>query len=208
ARVDDMATVGIVGRIYYTFSFDAAAGTEAAPVKVTERPLSGSIVLTVDDWSDLDEPKLYNMRVSLDGVVLREEVRYQQTGIYVTYTVKEAPADWTEAMKNSLLYPNREAKWHGLYLEYRLGQEGEWTAVGHENHGNFGEQTGILPIFPSDYERVKQEGCALRLTEYYGTGFNGQPIGEDWRYDIDFGATSMNFDLAPQELGTFETPLP
>ncbi|MBQ6865297.1 MAG: hypothetical protein IJO15_00530 [Clostridia bacterium] len=208
ARVDDMATVGIVGRIYYTFSFDAAAGTEAAPVKVTERPLSGSIVLTVDDWSDLDEPKLYNMRVSLDGVVLREEVRYQQTGIYVTYTVKEAPADWTEAMKNSLLYPNREAKWHGLYLEYRLGQEGEWTAVGHENHGNFGEQTGILPIFPSDYERVKQEGCALRLTEYYGTAFNGTPIDENWELAIGSGSMTLDFDLASQELMTLEIPLP
>ena len=126
----------------------------------------------------------------------------------MTYTVEKAPTDWTEAMKNSLLYPNREGKWYGLYLDYRLGREGEWLSVGHENHNNFGENTIILPIFPSDYEQVKKEGCTLRLTEYYGTGFNGQPIGEDWRYDIPFGASSMNFDLAPQELGTFEIPLP
>ena len=207
-RVEDMNPIGNVGKLYYTFSFDAAAAKEASKPMVTLRPLSGSIVLTVDDWSDLDHPRLYNQRVSLDGVVLREEVRYKQTGVYVTYTVEKAPTDWTEAMKNSLLYPNREGKWHGLYLDYRLGREGEWLSVGHENHNNFGENTIILPIFPSDYEQVKKEGCTLRLTEYYGTGFNGQPIGEDWRYDIPFGASSMNFDLAPQELGTFEIPLP
>ncbi len=208
ARVDDMAPVGIVGRIYYTFSFDAGAAKEASTAAVTLRPLSGSIVLTVDDWSDLDHPRLYNKRVSLDGVVLREEVRYKQTGVYVTYTVEKAPADWTEAMKSSLLYPNREGKWYGLFVDYRLGREGAWLPVGHENHNNFGESTIILPIFPSDYEQVKKEGCTLRLTEYYGTGLNGQPVGEDWRYDIPFGASSMNFDLAPQELGTFEIPLP
>ena len=207
-RVEDMNPIGNVGKLYYTFSFDAAAAKEASKPMVTLRPLSGSIVLTVDDWSDLDHPRLYNQRVSLDGVVLREEVRYKQTGVYVTYTVEKAPTDWTEAMKNSLLYPNREGKWHGLYLDYRLGREGEWLSVGHENHNNFGENTIILPIFPSDYEQVKKEGCTLRLTEYYGTGFNGQPIGEDWRYDIPFGASSMNFDLTPQELGTFEIPLP
>lgn len=207
-RVEDMNPIGNVGKLYYTFSFDAAAAKEASKPMVTLRPLSGSIVLTVDDWSDLDHPRLYNQRVSLDGVVLREEVRYKQTGVYVTYTVEKAPTDWTEAMKNSLLYPNREGKWHGLYLDYRLGREGEWLSVGHENHNNFGENTIILPIFPSDYEQVKKEGCTLRLTEYYGTGFNGQPVGEDWCYDISFGASSMNFDLAPQELGTFEIPLP
>ncbi len=207
-RVEDLNPIGNVGKLYYTFSFDAGAAKAAATPAVTLRPLSGSIVLTVDDWSDLDHPRLYNKRVSLDGVVLREEVRYKQTGVYVTYTVEKAPADWTEAMKSSLLYPNREGKWYGLFVDYRLGREGAWLPVGHENHNNFGESTIILPIFPSDYEQVKKEGCTLRLTEYYGTGFNGQPIGEDWRYDIDFGATSMNFDLAPQELGTFEIPLP
>ena len=169
ARVDDMATVGIVGRIYYTFSFDAAAG---------------------------------------DGVVLREEVRYKQTGVYVTYTVQEAPADWTEAMKNSLLYPNREGKWHGLYLDYRLGSEGEWLAVGHENHGNFGENTIILPIFPSDYETAKEQGCTLRLAEYCTTAFNGASVGEDWNYSIPSGSASMQMDLGAQPILEVTLPLP
>ena len=207
-RVEDLNPIGNVGKLYYTFSFDAGAAREASKPAVTLRPLSGSIVLTVDDWSDLDKPKLYNQRVSLDGVVLREEVRYQQTGVYVTYTVQEAPADWTEAMKNSLLYPNREGQWHGLYLEYRLGSEGEWLPVGHENHNDFGENTIILPIFPSDYEQVKAQGCTLRLAEYYGTALNGEPIAEDWKMVLGEGSMSLNFDLAPQELGAFEIPLP
>ena len=207
-RVEDLNPIGNVGKLYYTFSFDAGAAREASKPVVTLRPLSGSIVLTVDDWSDLDHPKLYNQRVSLDGVVLREEVDYQQTGIYVTYTVKEAPASWTEAMKNSLLYPNREGKWHGLYLEYRIGQEGEWLPVGHENHGNFGEQTVILPIFPSEYEKAKAEGVTLRLAEYRTIAFNGTPVGEDWRYDISSGASSMQMDLQAQELMEIPVPLP
>ena len=208
ARVDDMATVGIVGRIYYTFSFDAAAGLDVAPAKVTERKLSGSYVLTVDDWTDPDKPRMYNRRVSLDGVVLKEEIRYRQTGVYVTYTVKEAPTDWAEAMKSSLLYPNREGKWHGLFIEYRIGPEGEWLPVGHENWGKFGENTVILPIFPSEYEKARAEGVTLRLTEYCGTALNGTPIGEDWAMDIPAGSMTWNFDLAAQELGVFEIPLP
>ncbi len=208
ARVDDMAIVGIVGRIYYTFSFDAAAGTEVAPPQIAERKLSGSIVLTVDDWTDPDKPSLYNRRVSLDGVVLREEIHYKQTGIYVTYTVKEAPESWTEAMKTSLLHPNREAKWHGLYLDYRLGREGEWTASGHENHGNFGENVVILPIFPSEYEKAKEQGVTLRLAEYFTTAFNGSPVGEDWQYNIASGSNEMRMDLQAQPLLEITVPLP
>ena len=208
ARVDDLAPIGNVAKLFYTFSFDAAAGTEVAPAVVTERKLSGSYVLTVDDWTDPSQPKYYNKRVSLDDVVLKEEIRYRQTGVYVTYTVDKAPADWTEAMKTALLYPNREGKWHGLYIEYRIGQEGEWLPVGHENWGKFGENTVILPIFPSEYEKAKAEGVTLRLSEYYGTGFNGTPIGEDWAMDIPAGAMTLDFTLEPQELAIIELPLP
>ena len=208
ARVEDLAPIGNVAKLFYTFSFDAAAGTEVAPAQVTERKLSGSYVLTVDDWTDPDKPRMYNRRVRLDGVVLKEEIRYRQTGVYVTYTVKEAPTDWAEAMKSSLLYPNREGKWHGLYIEYRIGQEGEWLPVGHENWGKFGENTVIVPIFPSEYEKAKEQGVTLRMTEYYGTALNGTPIGEDWTMDIPSGSMTLDFDLAGQELATVELPLP
>ena len=208
ARVDDMASIGILGRIYYTFSFDVSAGADVAPAQVTERKLSGSAVLTVDDWTDPMKPRLYNQRVSLDEVALKEEVHYRQTGVYVTYTVQSAPAGWTEPLTNALLYSNRTGDWHGIYIQYRIGQEGEWLDVGHENHGNFGESVVILPIFPSEYEKAKAEGVYLRLTEYYGTALNGEPIAEDWKMVLGEGSMSLNFDLAPQELGVFEIPLP
>ena len=208
ARVDDMATIGILGRIYYTFSFDVAAGTDVAPAVVTERKLFGSAVLTVDDWTDPNKPRLYNQRVSLDEVALKEEVRYRQTGIYVTYTVKEAPAGWTDTLKYALLYPNREGNYHGLYIEYRIGQEGDWLPCGHENHGNFGENVNILPIFPSEYEKAKAQGVYLRLTENYGTALNGDPIAEDWKMVLGEGAMSLDFTVAPQELATVELPMP
>lgn len=205
ARVEDLAPIGNVAKLFYTFSFDVGASVEVAPARITERKLSGSTVLTVDDWSDPDKPRMYNQRVSLDGWVLKEEIHYRQTGVYVTYRVQEAPSD---IYANALLYPNREGKWHGLYIEYRIGQDGEWLAAGHENYGYFAENTVILPIFPSEYEKAKAEGVTLRLTEYHGVGFNGVPIGEDWKMDIPAGAMTMNFELASQELATIELPLP
>ncbi len=208
ARVDDLAPIGNVAKLYYTFSFDVGAGTDAAPAVVNERKLTGSYVLTVDDWTDPDKPKYYNQRVSLDGVTLREEIHYRQTGVYVTYSVAAAPANWTEAMKTALLYPNREGKWHGLYIQYRIGPKGEWLPVGHENWGKFGENTVIVPIFPSEYEKAKAQGVTLRLTEYYGTALNGTPIAEDWTMDIPAGSFTMDLTVEGQEIGTFELPLP
>ncbi len=208
ARVDDLAPIGNVAKLFYTFSFDVGAGTEVAPAVVNERKLSGSAVLTVDDWSDPNKPRMYNKRVSLDGVALKEEIHYRQTGIYVTYTVDKAPTDGNEALANAIIYPNGEGKWHGLYIEYRIGQEGEWLPVGHENWGKFGERTVILPIFPSEYEKAKQQGVTLRLTECYGTALNGTPISEDWTMDIPAGAMTLDFTLEDQELAVIELPLP
>ena len=208
ARVDDMASIGILGRIYYTFSFDVSAGADVAPAQVTERKLSGSAVLTVDDWTDPMKPRLYNQRVSLDEVALKEEVHYRQTGVYVTYTVQSAPAGWTEPLTNALLYSNREGNYHGIYIQYRIGQEGEWLDVGHENHGNFGESVAILPIFPSEYEKAKAEGVYLRLTECYGTALNGEPIAEDWQMVYGEGAMSLDFTVKGQEIGVFQLPMP
>ena len=54
----------------------------------------------------------------------------------------------------------------------------------------------------------RAEGVTLRLTEYYGTAFNGTPIGEDWTMDIPAGAMTLDFELAAQEIGTFELPMP
>ena len=111
-------------------------------------------------------------------------------------------------MNSSLPYPTRDSMWHGVFIQYRSGPEGQWLPVGHENGGKFGENTVIVPIFPSEYEKAKAEGVTLRMTEYYGTALNGTPIGEDWTMDIPAGSMTWNFDLAAQELATVELPLP
>ena len=57
-------------------------------------------------------------------------------------------------------------------------------------------------------KKAKAEGVTLRLTEYYGTALNGTSIGEDWAMDIPAGAMTLDFELAAQEIGTFELPMP
>ena len=40
--------------------------------------------------------------------------------------------------------------------------------------------TVILPIFPSDYEALKQQGVTLRLTLHAVDSFNDEPGGDTW----------------------------
>ena len=209
AKVEDMNRIGDVAVLSFTFTFDVGAAREASKPAVTLRPLSGSVVLTVDDWSDPNKPPVYyNKRVSLDGVVLREEAVYRQTGVYVTYTVESAPEGWTEQYTNALLYPNRYGESIGLTVRYRIGSDGEWALPGYENESPFGKFTCIVPIFPSDYETVKQQGVTLSLTNSFCTAFNGTPVGEDWRYDIPWGSSEMRMDPLSQPIAEFPLPLP
>lgn len=208
AKVEDMNRIGDVAVLSFTFTFDVGAAQEASKPAVTLRPLSGSVVLTVEDWSGESGPVFYNQRVSLDGVVLREEAVYRQTGVYVTYTVESAPEGWTEQYTNALLYPNHYGESTGLTVRYRIGSDGEWAFPGHENHGPFGRFTCIVPIFPSDYETVKQQGVTLSLTNSFCTAFNGTPVGEDWRYDVPWGSSEMRMDPQVQPIAEFPLPLP
>lgn len=209
AKVEDMNRIGDVAVLSFTFTFDAGAAQEASKPVVTLRPLSGSVVLTVDDWSDPNKPPVYyNKRVSLDGVVLREEAVYRQTGVYVTYTVESAPDGWSELYTNALLHPNHYGESTGMTVKYRVGSDGEWAFPGHESYGPFGKFTCIVPIFPSDYETVKQQGVTLSLTNSFCTAFNGTPVGEDWRYDVPWGSSEMRMDPQVQPIAEFPLPLP
>lgn len=208
ARVDDLAVIGQVAVLSYTFTFDAAAAREAAEPQVTLRPLSGSIVLTVENWSDPSRPEFFNKRVDLDGVVLREEIHYRQTGIYVTYAVESAPSWWTEVYTHALLWPNHYGESKGLSLMFQVG-DSEWAFAGAESSGTFGRFTGILPIFPSDYETVRREGVTLQLMNYCATGINGTPVGEDWQLNLSInGQGTIQLTVAKQPLLMAELPLP
>ena len=181
-NVDSMAHVGLLGTVYYTFSFDLDEALKAAnaDTRTAERRLSGHAVLTQEEGE-----RMWNTPVDLDGVVLAESVSFRSTGVYLSYRVKEAPADWTEQMRRALLFPtNEKGKFEGLSVSYTLGgdenvYEPNFPEVMAQADGTFA-YTVILPIFPSDYEALKQQGVTLRLTLHAVDSFNDEPVGDIW----------------------------
>lgn len=181
-NVDSMAHVGLLGTIYYTFSFDLDEALKAAnaDTRTVERRLSGHAVLTVEEGE-----RMWNTPVDLDGVVLAESVSFRSTGVYLSYRVKEAPADWTEQMRRALLFPtNEKGKFEGMSVSYTLGgdenvYEPSFPEVMAQEDGTFA-YTVILPIFPSDYEALKQQGVTVRLTLHAVDSFNDEPVGDTW----------------------------
>ena len=181
-NVDDMAHVGLLGTIYYTFSFDVDEALKAAngDTRTAERRLSGRAVLTQEEGE-----RMWNTPVNLDGVVLEERASFRSTGIYLSYRVKEAPADWTAWMKRCLLSPSNErGKFEGLSVSYTLGgdenvYEPSFPEVMAQDDGTFA-YTVILPIFPSDYEALKAQGVTVRLTLHAVDFFNNEPVGDTW----------------------------
>ena len=180
-NVDDMAHIGTLGTIYYTFSFDLDGALKAtnADTAAHERRLSGRAVLT------MDYDTMWNQPVNLDGVVLEETASFRSTGVYLSYRVKEAPADWTAQMRRSLLDPtNERGKFQGMSVSYTLGgdetvYEPSFPEVVAQEDGTWA-YTVVLPIFPSDYETLKQRGVTLRLTLHAVDSFNDEPVGDTW----------------------------
>ena len=207
-NVDDMAHVGLLGTIYYTFSFDVDGALAAtnADTRTAQRPLSGSAVLT------MDYDTMWNQPVNLDGVVLEETASFRSTGIYLSYRVKEAPADWTAWMKRCLLSPtNEKGKFEGLSVSYTLGgddtvYEPSFPEVTAQGDGTFA-YTVILPIFPSDYEALKQQGVTVCLTLHAVDSFNGQPVDDTWSV-AEFPEDGWDTTTNPQPLLSFPLDLP
>ena len=207
-NVDDMAHVGLLGTIYYTFSFDVdgALAVTNASTAAHERPLSGSAVLT------MDYDTMWNQPVSLDGVVLEETASFRSTGVYLSYRVKEAPADWTAQMRRSLLDPtNERGKFQGMSVSYTLGgdetvYEPSFPEVVAQEDGTFA-YTVILPIFPSDYEALKQRGVTVRLTLHTVDSFDGEPVGEAWK-QTTFPENGWDITTGAKPLASFPLDLP
>ena len=207
--VDNMAHIGELAYITYSFAFDASAGADIAEPIVTERALSGSVVLTLEDRNGRE----YNERVSLDGVVLLETLNFRSTGVYVTYRIKSAPEGWTDAHTLALMQPSFESAGHyGLTVACApkgSANEDEILLPGYPSGGVGREYVGILPIFPSDYERVKAGDWEIRLGYRYVAAFNDAPVGEDWhippKAGVDYG-----YDLltAVEPIASFDLKLP
>ena len=208
-NVDDMAHVGLLGTIYYTFSFDVDGALAAtnADTRTTERHLSGNAVMTMDF-----DGAMWNQPVSLDGVVLEETASFRSTGVYLSYRVKEAPADWTTQMRRALLDPTNEmGKFQGMSVSYTLGgddtvYEPSFPEVMIQEDGTLA-YTVVLPLFPSDYESLKAQGVTVRLTLHTVDSFNEVPVGETWR-QTTFPEDGWDITTSAQPLTSFPLDLP
>ena len=207
-NVDDMAHIGLLGTIYYTFSFDldGALAATNANTKTIERRLSGNAVLT------MDYDTMWNQPVNLDGVVLEETTSFRSTGVYLSYRVKEAPVDWTAQMRRSLLDPtNEKGKFQGMSVSYTLGgddtvYEPAFPEVVVQEDGTFA-YTVILPLFPSDYEVLKQRGVTVRLALHAVNSFNEEPVGDTWK-QTTFPENGWDITTSYQSLLSFPLELP
>ncbi len=204
ARVSDMGFAGLLAKIRYTFTFDASAGADVAEPVVTERALFGSFTL-----SCYENGVCRNKPVSLDGVVLEETVHYRSTGIYVTYRVKSVPDGWTDRDTDALMRPNK-GQWIGLSIACAPtgGDAGEALSPGYPNSIADGEYICILPIFPSDYARVKAAGYELRLGLRCVDTFNGEPVGDDWQMPEDPKNENREVGIREQPIASFPLQLP
>lgn len=207
--VDNMAHIGELAYITYSFAFDASAGADIAEPIVTERALSGSVVLTLEDRNGRE----YNERVSLDGVMLLETLNFRSTGVYVTYRIKSAPEGWTDARILALMQPSFESAGHyGLTLSCApkgSANEDEILLPGYPSGGAGREYVGILPIFPSDYEKVKAGDWEIRLGYRYVAAFNDAPVGEDWHIPPEAGVDyGYDFLTAVEPIASFDLKLP
>ena len=155
---------------------------------------------------------MWNQPVSLDGVVLEETASFRSTGVYLSYRVKEAPADWTTQMRRSLLDPtNERGKFQGLSVSYTLGgddtvYEPSFPEVMVQDDGTLA-YTVVLPLFPSDYEALKQQGVTVRLTLHTVDSFNEVPVGETWR-QTTFPEDGWDITTSAQPLISFPLDLP
>ena len=180
-RVDDMGSMGLLAKMRCAFTIDASAGADVREPIVTERALAGTYTLTVMD----KDFGLKNMAVSLDGVVLEETVSFRNTGIYVTYKVKSAPESWTEDMRSALLQPSSGSGSFGMSATYmpdcsKANANDEPQKPGFPNGLPLGEISWILPIFPSDYEHLRETGYGITLSLCCVDTCNGEKAGDDW----------------------------
>ena len=67
--------------------------------------------------------------------------------------------------------------------------------------------TVVLPLFPSDYESLKQRGVTVRLTLHTVDSFNGEPVGDTWK-QTSFSENGWDITTSAQPLVSFPLDLP
>ncbi len=206
-KVDDMGHIGLLATITYTFTFEADTGAQDASVTVTERALSGRVTLSIER----PDNRYVNMPADLSGVVLEETVDCRTTGVYVTYRIRSAPDSWTEEMLAALLSPSFESpQFAGFSAMYVADRSDPGCVPVRPEHadGKKGEITLILPVFPSDYDRVRQTGYGLELGFRCIDSFEEKPVGESWSGQPTDPEEGWDIGSREQPLLSVMLPLP
>ena len=200
--VDDMnPAIATVAVITHTFSFDAAAVSEAAEPLMLEIPLSGRHRMTVGTWDEAQRTYVErNESVNLNGASLGLKIQYRSTGIYLTASFVQEPKGWTETQTNAFLSFGSDTD-PGLSVRYTV--DGQTYAA--QPGFNQGRGVWLLPIFPSDYEAIDSVSVELRLNRI--ARVNGRAVGQDWTRvwsEEVFGRTETEAD----RLHTGSLPIP
>lgn len=210
--IPERAAIAVID---FTFTFDAAAGKPVAEEKHVSIALSGEHVLTMESWNEGDRgdannhPNLTmkNAVLSLDGVVLDGAVEYRPTGIYVTFSIKEAPSSWTDYEKNSLLFAIdslRSLDVPGVVCRINGDEVVPLEAI--VDYASSDKVCVLLPVYPSDYASVSS--LALDVYLYRIVAANGSEPTDDWSFTFDDNSSLHIDQTASDLLGSIEIPIP
>lgn len=162
--IDDMGSVGNIARIIHTFTFDTTAGNATERISASaSQSDGGSVPVTVTDW---DEGSMYNRSLPLDGLTLRAEADFGSAGIYVRVSAESYPAGWTEAERTSFFCPGEKQDRNGLSFDLYVNDEFVKTLLPRDSSP--GEINLELPVFPSDYDSIRQIRLRPAVTHLVG----------------------------------------
>lgn len=204
-----------VAIITHTFAFDTTKGnTQSAASNEQIVPLSGETYLSVFDY-DMDPEAEFagtvaTKKVSLDGVKLRVLTEYLPTGIRVTITPAEIPADWQPNMSVALLSmtdrtTSNEVLSPGVLAELSINGESGGEASRPDSWGE-NELVYILPVFPDSYS-VKRD-ITLDLTYAYYETLNGTDQLGGEVFSIEKGTCNMEGTCGMTPLARLTIPVP
>jgi hypothetical protein len=205
--LDYGATVAI---ITHTFTFDTTKGnTQSANAAETLIPLSGEYYLTITHYGEGNESStMETKKVSLDGIKLKANYEYLPTGIKVSITLAEAPADWTSDMISSLL----EVTWRDMYDKFTKDgiandlyiDDAFVSEAPTPDYFGLDDLAYILPVFPDQYE--SSPSVVMKLYLAYIETYNGTDLLNGEIYTLSSGEVKTQTNFVP--LVEIPVPLP
>ncbi len=202
----DQPTRAPIAVIDFTFTFDAAAGRPVAETQHVSIPLSGEHMIMVQGWYGEGSYEMRNQVLSLDGVMLDAQIEYRAVGIYVTLTIEEAPKDWTEYEKVSLLAAFDDVMMlNEPNLPYRING-GEVMLPERLNYGADGALYVLLPVYPADYASVTS--LNMELIAHRIVAANGAAPTDDWKWSFETDGALYDPVVRSDSLASFEIPIP